>query len=86
MNNCYNCPFRKPIAGNAHSQCTFFGEGVESFHIGLRLQVQPTKQFKNGDEVVLEFDPIGIENGWCMWPINFDPTWVKCNLPLNQEQ
>jgi hypothetical protein len=23
----------------------------------------------------------GIEQGWCMWPIDFDPTWVtECSF------
>jgi hypothetical protein len=24
----------------------------------------------------------GINKGWCAWPINFDPVWVKCEIPF----
>jgi hypothetical protein len=25
-------------------------------------------------------NPVGIQNGWFMWPFNFDPTWLReCN-------
>lgn len=27
-----------------------------------------------------ELNSHGIKNGWCLWPINFDPIWVgKCD-------
>lgn len=27
-----------------------------------------------------EQDPYGVRGGWCMFPINFDPTWLgKCD-------
>lgn len=28
----------------------------------------------------VEGDPGGIKNGWFLWPLNFDPTWlVSCD-------
>lgn len=86
MNNCYNCPFRKPCVGSAHSRCTVLGEGQEALLFAAALQQRPDTKFVSGDEDLLTFDRYGVESGWCMWPINFDPTWVKCNLPLNQEK
>lgn len=29
---------------------------------------------------VVRADPAGIQAGWCFWPLNFDPQWVReCN-------
>jgi hypothetical protein len=25
----------------------------------------------------IELDQHGVDNGWAMWPIDFDPIWVK---------
>ena len=26
--------------------------------------------------VNVKLNPHGVRNGWCSWPINFDPIWV----------
>lgn len=41
---------------------------------------------KSTGEVLLRFDPHGIKNGWCMFPVNFDPTWVECYLPIEKTE
>jgi hypothetical protein len=36
---------------------------------------------ENGN-TFLEFDSYGTRKGWCAWPMNFDPIWVECYLPI----
>lgn len=26
---------------------------------------------------VIETNPHGVENGWCTYPVNFDPIWIN---------
>lgn len=87
MNNCYNCPFRQPCVGSAHSECTHPAfEPPTNFMLALALFKNPTLVLTTNEGALLEFDEYGVTSGWCNFPINFDPIWVKCNLPLNQEK
>lgn len=30
--------------------------------------------------VITQKNPHGVRNGWCFWPLNFDPIWIEaCN-------
>ncbi len=53
--------------------------------LALALLQNPTLSLTSNGGTLLEFDEYGVRSGWCNFPINFDPTWVKCNLPLNQD-
>ena len=33
-------------------------------------------------KTLIKFDLHGVRNGWCFWPLNFDPVWVECYLPI----
>lgn len=74
--NCYECKHRRTIPGNAHSRCEHpniptFGAMANMaalFGGGPPLKV-------TGMKVV--GDQHGIRMGWFMWPLNFDPTWLK---------
>lgn len=53
--NCYECAWRSPVPGDAHSSCANY-----SAHVVGRGH--------------------GINKGWFLWPINFDPVWlVSCD-------
>lgn len=82
-NNCYKCPFRGSVPGSVHTRCNHpvvasCGEQV------LKGIVTGREPFlTNGEgQTVLEFDKHGVRMGWCLWPINFDPTWVDCELEI----
>lgn len=85
QNNCYSCKFRAEVPGSAHSECT-----VPSKETGLKIAFEiakgriPTITNKDTGEVLLELHKHGVRNGWCMWPLNFDPVWVTCRLPLDE--
>jgi len=83
-NNCYECPHRREVPGSAHSACA---QGVPAV---LHLMIAFTTGNilagycdENGN-AFLQFDPHGVKSGWCSWPVNFDPTWVECYLPIEK--
>ena len=70
--NCYKCKHRGSVPGDAHSCCNYPGTKTGMFDI-----------FSNGDMITklgIRGDDHGIRNGWFMWPVNFDPSWlISCN-------
>ncbi len=78
--NCYTCIHRGNFEGSAHSCC-------ERFPLDMRLKIG--MMYMKGAEIALEnkqtsekiptvkLDPHGVKNGWCDWPIQFDPVWVS---------
>lgn len=68
--NCYKCLFRGTVPGSAHSKCKFPGTKNEIFDF-----FAPDNQLMR---LVLKIqaDIHGIKNGWCMWPVDFDPRWI----------
>ncbi len=84
MNNCYECPHRKEVVGSAHSSChhPMLGSDANHFNIAINIQSGLVSEMSNKDGVALEFDKVGVQGGWCLFPLNFDPIWVKCNLPI----
>ena len=80
--NCYTCKFRRDIPGDAHSQCTI----IPSDYVPFISKIAFTKNGVSTDTINVRLDPYGVENGWAMWPINFDPIWVEhCNLHREKE-
>lgn len=77
---CYTCKFRGEVPGSAHSKCLFGIHALPAKKIEKAL-MEPVKGISIGEQVLLEVDPWGIENGWAAWPFNFDPVWiVQCGL------
>lgn len=73
--NCYLCRHRRPIPGDEHSFCTH----PESNPIALiAIMTHHVAVFKTGLRVA--GDPYGIQSGWFLWPMNYDPLWLtECN-------
>jgi len=83
-NDCYKCKHRKNVPGSAHIACGLF-EGIDALQIAIKMAAGSVIQIQKEGVDLIEFNPIGIRGGWCLWPVNFDPTWVSCRLPVNQE-
>lgn len=81
-NDCYNCPHRVEIPGSAHSACHVLPV-AQRVQLASYLITGNVPTISINDQPVLTFNRIGVENGWCNWPIDFDPVWVECRLPLN---
>jgi len=70
MSDCYKCKWRRSIPGDAHSECTPGYVDVTTVAILAIAKLIP----------VPYEDPHGVKNGWSMWPMNFDPVWIR-NCP-----
>ena len=68
-NNCYKCKYQGDVPGSCHTSCKH--PSVEPF---LEL-VKFTSGIPNILNVTGEL--YGMRNGWFMWPIDFDPTWLR---------
>jgi hypothetical protein len=75
--NCNKCKFHESIPGDAHVSCTMLPIQSRMYAVVIiNLSAKVTTQ--TGIEVVCE--PHGVDSGWCNWPINYDPIWIKsCN-------
>ena len=83
--NCYKCKYRKTLAGSVHSQCTHpkTQKALES-NLGAILSLfasvgrtNPIVEPNSTKELNMKFNNHGVRKGWCNWPWNFDPVWVK---------
>jgi len=34
----------------------------------------------------VESNPHGVINGWCWWPLNFDPIWIESCTGFEQKE
>lgn len=70
--NCYKCEYRGTVPGSCHSSCNHPKvkdnqlTSLMSGFLGIQMQ---------GLEVIGSRH--GRENGWFMWPMNFDPVWLE---------
>ncbi len=82
-NNCYQCKHRRNISGSAHIACGLI-EGASALLIAAQMSTGFGLTIQKDGVDLIEFNPVGIRGGWCFWPVNFDPTWVTCHLPVDQ--
>lgn len=81
--NCYNCHYRKPIPGDAHSRCAhpdinsdLLSDLLSIFNIECSAVANPGAEHKLG----IVANMVGVNKGWFDWPHNFDPVWlVECD-------
>ena len=75
--NCNNCKFHESITGDAHVSCTILPLQARGYAAVL---VNAIAKINTQSGVYITFEPHGVANGWCNWPLNYDPIWVKsCN-------
>lgn len=68
-NNCYKCKYQGDVPGSCHSSCQH--PSVEPINELMKFHI--------GVPNILNVTGIshGIKNGWFMWPMDFDPTWLR---------
>ena len=73
--NCKDCKFKGPIAfGSGHHRtCVALTDDLTG---QLLLTQASIKDKTTGEDAVVQ-NPHGVKNGWCTWPINFDPIWIE---------
>lgn len=81
--NCYKCKYRQNVVGSAHSSCVYpidTAKAAIMFMSGAKSLETTDKSF------MIEGNSHGIQSGWFIWPIDFDPVWVeKCTGFVNKE-
>lgn len=83
MPDCYQCKYRQNIPGDCHSSCN---APVVSQETKIKVMLMVT----NGlDQIVtdvtgLSFEKYAISNGWCNFPLNYDPIWVSGDCKLKK--
>lgn len=81
--NCANCKHKGAVVPGSshHISCTLVGDITAQLEIALlRLRGRELvfKDKTTGKQTPLVvLDQHGVRNGWCDWPIQFDPIWVK---------
>lgn len=84
-NDCYQCPYRRKLQHSAHSACKVL-DGEFALAFSISVSSGEIKAIDSPEGQLLKFDPHGVANGWCIWPINFDPVWVECYLPIENNE
>lgn len=83
--NCYKCKHRGTVPGSAHSSCKHPSLGKARNDPMLSIlatlaSVNRVESFQLQSELNVTAKQHGIDNGWFIWPWNFDPVWLlTCN-------
>lgn len=91
-NKCYDCIHRGAVPGSAHSSChhpatarTRTSPFMELASVvgkrgGPALAAIASAFHEGPDRAIAELNiraaEQGVRNGWFVWPVNFDPTWL----------
>ena len=68
--DCYKCEHRRNLIGDAHSTCSH-PDIKEKTPIAMALFMAGRKPLG------VEAEDHGVQSGWFLWPINFDPVWLR---------
>lgn len=68
--DCCKCKHRRSVPGSCHSACAHPGNKT-----GMLDMFNPAN-INQARKLNIKGHPDGIRNGWFMWPVNFDPTWL----------
>jgi len=67
------------VPGDAHSRCLHPAIGEQDanpFAAIFMLLADPDKVSAAALQLHITANPIGVRNGWFLWPANFDPVWL----------
>lgn len=90
---CWDCKYRGEVPGSAHSSCEHPATAETKRSPFMQLAgavgkrggdslMAMASQFGEGPQRAADLLHIrgnyhGIKNGWFVWPVNFDPTWLE---------
>ena len=90
MAKCESCIYKKKIAGDAHisCDCPFIRSLKEQGIDPIMITISQTRMISLAAQLGLTINKHGYQNGWCCFPINFDPIWLEgeCRLHLTLKQ
>ena len=93
--NCYSCQYRTTIPGSAHSCCTVIREtakelGMEDSRaasLETLISLGRANVKSQSDQPAVKLSQHGVDNGWAMWPLDFDPIWVEsCEFESSKKE
>ena len=76
--DCSKCKFYGPIAAGSghHRTCTVVSEKQGLFMVLNGGKIVATNKETGEESDAVKQNPHGVKNGWCTWPVNFDPIWI----------
>ena len=80
---CYKCKYRGTVPGSAHSSCKKFDPFANEV-ITLLAASNFDRQILQG--LGIEVDQHGLDNGWVLFPTNFDPVWIESCKHFEEEK
>jgi len=79
--NCYACKYRDNVSGDAHSCCKHpknaKAENALFQMLTILASVGRTGQIMADTGLNIRGNPHGIQKGFFLWPLNFDPIWLE---------
>ncbi len=85
--NCYNCKWRRNLAGDTHNFCVHPDLDIDTNNPMFELAGLLTKRLKitcdqeslqkGIDKLGIRANYHGIKQGWFNFPFNFDPVWLE---------
>jgi hypothetical protein len=69
--NCYDCLWRKDAIGSAHSTCCFPGTKTGMLDCFMKENLILSEVLN------IQASSHGVNKGWFMFPVNFDPVWLR---------
>jgi hypothetical protein len=86
--DCYSCVHRREVPGSTHSACGLVGDEMDRFKVAaIYMQGRRIVAEYNGTKTPLvELNSHGVKNGWCLWPVDFDPVWVDSCLGYSKNE
>lgn len=87
--NCYECKYRYPVPGDAHSRCghpVVNGKDGNLFDV-IMMAIKGELQTVMDKLQIRCISDHAVRSGWFMWPLNFDPIWLEsCNGFTKKEE
>jgi len=79
--DCYDCMYRKDLPGSCHSKCVHPDIHIENEPLMEILSIlasvnRTPPMFSCTEKMGVKLNPHGVKNGWCNFPLNFDPVWI----------
>ena len=86
---CFTCKYMGSLAGSCHKHCSH--PSIETIKPIMLLQIaqgvgstNPTHLTVNGIPMQ-KWDSLGVEKGWAIFPVNFDPIWLQYCLMYDKK-
>ena len=78
--DCHKCKHRGSIPGDVHIRCEHPDALSPFSYIILMAQMKLgniPNDLQKYNKLNIRGNKIGINGGWFMWPVNFDPNWLE---------